>query len=189
MKHILMFIVLLFQLFCRFKVFHIKGNEDGRKGRGEVWLPGAHFKSPGRRRLVFARLSERFQGTDKHHKDLLVVPRVHLGGSLSQSSLHDVGEKMDWGVSRLALSLSGCVTWGRSLNISDPQFSHLYKERSCLPCRVIVIHSINNVSWSHLPNCQIIHSFSNHLLLLPAMGKEYKDDSSYFMIKWGDTLW
>ena len=90
---------------------------------------------------------------------------------------------------KLALSLSDCVTWGKSLNISDPQFSHLYKERSCLLGRVVVIQSINNVFWSYFPNCQIIHSFTNHLLLFPAMGKEYKDDSSYFMIKWGDTLW
>lgn len=97
-KGIFMFIVLLFQLSSRFKVFQIEGSEGGRQGWREGELLGSQCKSPWSRPLAFARLSWRSQRTQKCHNSLLGVPGVHAGDSTGQSSLHYVGENVGWGV-------------------------------------------------------------------------------------------
>lgn len=55
-----------------------------------------------------------------------VVAGAQVGGA---SGVHSIvkGKKVVWEIRQtwtliLALSLPGCVTWGKLLNISDPQF-------------------------------------------------------------------
>ena len=147
MKGILMFIVLLFQLFSRFKVFQIKGYGGGRQGGGEEWLQGTQCKSPWRRPLVFARLLWRFQGTNKHYKGLLVVPSVCVGGSVSESSLHHVGENVDWGVRQTCSNPCSVPSWLCNLGQVTKHFwpsVFLFVKREIMP--TLQEYSINNTS-------------------------------------------
>lgn len=112
-------------------------------GRGAGrWSSGTQCKPPQGWPLVSAGLSWRLQGPPKCHQ----VPCWYPVYMLGRVSLHFIvkGKKVVCEVRRtwiliLAPPLPGCVTWGRLLNNSDPQFPHKWKERSCLPCRFVVM--------------------------------------------------